>query len=304
MSETELNLPPRFIRATLDLFDDSGARWLKRFPALVKELEERWEMQVQAPFNLSYNYVAPVTLNTGGEAVLKLWHPNPELSSEIVALEHYAGRGIVRLLRSDLKRSAMLLERLRPGVPLAEVEDDDEATRIIAEVMRQLWIPAPEDPQGVFRTVKKWSLGFRRLRKTFDGATGPFPAPLVEQAERLYTDLIASSAPPALLHGDLHHWNILSAERAPWLALDPKGLIGEPAYEIGAMTRNKWVSGGPAELRAQVERRLAIFEEMLGFDRQRMRGWCMAQAVLSAWWSYEDHHEVAQAMLEFAQAVV
>lgn len=304
MPETELILPPRFIRATLDLFDDSGARWLKRFPALVKELEERWEMQVQAPFNLSYNYVAPVTLNTGGEAVLKLWHPNPELSSEIVALEHYAGRGIVRLLRSDLKRSAMLLERLRPGVPLAEVEDDDEATRIIAEVMRQLWIPAPEDPQGVFRTVKKWALGFRRLRKTFDGATGPFPAPLVEQAERLYTDLIASSAPPALLHGDLHHWNILSAERAPWLALDPKGLIGEPAYEIGAMTRNKWVSGGPAELRAQVERRLAIFEEMLGFDRQRMRGWCMAQAVLSAWWSYEDHHEVAQAMLEFAQAVV
>lgn len=303
MPETELIIPPRFTRATLDLFDESGAAWLKRFPALVHELEERWEMRVQAPFNLTYNYVAPVTLNGGGEAVLKLWHPNPELRSEMAALKHYAGRGIARVLRSDTKRSAMLIERLHPGAPLVEMEDDDEATRVIAGVMRQLWIPAPEDPRGIFPTVKKWSLGFRRLRSTFDGTTGLFPAPLVEQAERLFADLQASSAPPALLHGDLHHGNILSADRAPWLAIDPKGLIGEPAYEIGAMTRNKWVSNDPTALRAQFERRLAIFEEMLGFDRQRMRGWCMAQAVLSAWWTYEDHHELAQPMLAFAQAI-
>jgi streptomycin 6-kinase len=113
---------------------------------------------------------------------------------------------------------------------------------------------------------------------------------MVERAEAIFADLLASSGAPMLLHGDLHHQNILAAERAPWLAIDPKGLIGEAEYEVGALIRNPM----PRLLAlpdptATLARRFDILTEALGFDRQRMVAWSYAQAVLSAWWTIEDH---------------
>jgi streptomycin 6-kinase len=179
----------------------------------------------------------------------------------------------------------LLLERLKPGVMLSTVPDDESATAIDAQVMRQLWRPAPVEHN--FPTVARWAKGLERLRAEFKGGTGPFPAKLVEQAERLFVELIDTMGQPVLLHGDLHHFNILSAQREPWLAIDPKGLVGEPAYEIGALLRNP-----TRELimdRQVQARRVDLLASELGVDRQRILGWSMAQAVLSAWWSYEDH---------------
>src|SRR5207245_1532988 len=117
------------------------------------------------------------------------------------------------------------------------------------------------------------------------------PADLVEEAERLFAELIPSMAePPVLLHGDLHHENIVSAERQPWLALDPKGLVGEPAYEVGALLRNQLPEPlDVPETSRILARRIDQLSEELGFERSRLRDWGLAQAVLSAWWSYEDH---------------
>ncbi len=286
-----------------DLYGAAGDEWLADLPRRLGDLAQRWEIEIQPPFALSYNYVAPARRADGSEAVLKVGYPGPELFSELGALAAFDGHGINRLLASDPAQGAMLLERLRPGIPLAELADDAAATRIAGQVMRQLWVPAPEKAE-VFPTTTKWGLGFQRLRRTFDGGCGPFPQDLVSHAERLFADLLASSAPAVLLHGDLHHWNILSAERAPWLALDPKGVLGEPCYEIGALMRNRWPENASAiELQRQVDRRLGILHEVLGFERQRMLAWTMAQAVLSAWWSYEDHRRVEQPMLDFAHAV-
>ncbi len=96
-------------------------------------------------------------------------------------------------------------------------------------------------------------------------------------------------AEPVLLHGDLHHENILAAEREPWLAIDPKGLVGEPAYEVGAWLRNPMPQlldmPQPGRILA---RRINQLAEELGFDRARLRDWGLAQAMLSAWWSMED----------------
>ena len=164
---------------------------------------------------------------------------------------------------------------------MAELADDDEATRIATRVMRALWRPVPVEHS--FPTVARWAAGLQRLRTRFNGTTGPLPQKLVETAEALFAELLTSMDSPVVLHGDLHHWNILSAEREPWLALDPKGLVGEPAYEVGAWLRNQWV--GPA----RSARRIAIMAEELSVDRQRLVGWGVAQAVLSAWWSIEDH---------------
>jgi streptomycin 6-kinase len=118
----------------------------------------------------------------------------------------------------------------------------------------------------------------------------PLSPRLVKAAETLFAELIGSMAEPVLLHGDLHHWNILAAERQPWLALDPKGLAGEPAYEVGALLRNPLPqlldAPQPGSLLA---RRVDQLAEALGFDRARLLDCGLAQAVLSAWWTYEDH---------------
>jgi streptomycin 6-kinase len=128
-----------------------------------------------------------------------------------------------------------------------------------------------------------------RLRAAFEGGTGPFPVRLVEQAETNFRDLTNSSSSPALLHADLHHWNILSAQRQPWLAIDPKGLIGEPKYETGAWLRNpfpdllRW-----SNAREIIRRRANQFAVALNFDRERIYAWGVYQAVLAAWWSFES----------------
>ena len=90
-------------------------------------------------------------------------------------------------------------------------------------------------PEHRFHDVWEWMRGLERLRSAFDGGTGPFPAPLVERAE---AHLGNPSGQNLVLHGDLHHYNILSAEREPWLAIDPKGIVGEPEYEAAAFLRN------------------------------------------------------------------
>jgi streptomycin 6-kinase len=281
-----MTLPAHFIRTQLELYGEAGQAWLDHLPTLLNECAQRWSLTLLPPFtNLSYNYAAPAIGADGSAVVLKLGVPNKELNTELEALRLYAGRGICRLLAADQEQGILLLERLRPGVMLSTVPDDETATAIAAQVMRQLWRPAPVEHN--FPTIARWAKGLERLRAEFNGGTGPFPAKLVEQAERLFVELVDSMGEPVLLHGDLHHFNILSAQREPWLAIDPKGLVGEPAYEIGALLRNPIRE---LMLDRQVQtRRVDLLASELGVDRQRILGWSMAQAVLSAWWSYEDH---------------
>jgi streptomycin 6-kinase len=283
-------VPAKFARATVALHGDAGRLWLDGLSALVEECAARWSLRVGPPFpRLSYNYAAPAEGPGGERLVLKLGVPVRELHSEMAALRAFDGRGAVRLFDSDAARGALLLERLEPGTSLVVLceEDDGAATVEAASVMRQLWrAPIPEYD---FPTAADWGLGFARCRARFDGTTGPFPRGLFEEAESLYAELLASSAAPVLLHGDLHHGNVLAAAREPWLAIDPKGLTGEPAYEAGALLRNplpqllKW----PEPVRV-TERRIAQLSDELGLERARVRGWGLAQAALSAWWSIED----------------
>jgi streptomycin 6-kinase len=275
-------------RTTLALYGEEGAAWLASLPALLAECERRWDLAILPPFpNLSYNYVAPAVRADGVELVVKLGVPNPELRSEAAALAIYDGRGCARLLGDDAGAGVLLLERVRPGAPLTDLEDDEAATDIAAEVMRQLWRPAPAEHP--FPTIADWALALPRLREAFGGGTGPLPERLVSMAETLFAELIASMDAPVVLHGDLHHGNILAAGRAPWLAIDPKGIVGEPAYEVGALLRNPMprILSAP-QPRRLLTRRVDQLVERLGFDRQRIIAWGVAQAVLSACWSVED----------------
>ena len=293
-------IPEPFAQTIREVYGPAGAEWLARLPAFLAQCAGRWQLTFGQPFaNLSYNYVLPAGTKTGQPIVLKCGVPNPELTNEIAALTHYDGRGCVRLLEADPDLGVMLLERLRPGTPLSHLPNDDEATLIAAEVMANLWGSLPAG--HTFPTIADWGRGFHRLRQTFNGTAGPFPAHLVAQAEQLYASLTNTMSAPVLLHGDLHHDNILEADHQNWLAIDPKGLVGEPAYETGALLRNPGWLFEASQPHHILSRRVELLAKALGVDPGRIIGWGLAQAVLSGWWSYEDHGYGWQPSLTLAQ---
>jgi len=283
------NIPEGMARTTIELRGVAGAEWLRNLPTLLADCEQRWSLTIGPPFpNLSYNYAAQAVRQDGTSVVVKAGFPDREFKTEAEALRLYAGRGAVQLLDADVERGILLLEHITPGTLLSTVQDDEEATSIAAQIMQQLWRPVGKDHP--FPTIADWAKGISRLRKEFGGGSGPFPARLVDQAERLFEELLSSMREPVLLHGDLHHFNILAASRQHWLAIDPKGVVGEPEYDVGALLRNPSpeIATRPG-LRQVLARRIDQLAEELGFDKTRLRDWSLAQAVLSAWWSYEDH---------------
>jgi streptomycin 6-kinase len=303
LTESTPPIPDAFARTTRHIHGTAGEEWLQRLPGLLRDCAERWSLIVGPPFEpLTYNYVAPAELADGTEAVLKAGVSGPEILREIEALRACAGEGTVRLLAADRAQGVFLLERVTPGRPLSEVKEEEKAVSIACSVMRRMWRPVP--PDGPFLSVAEWAAGLQRLRDRFDGGTGLLPVVLVERAEGLFADLLSSMDEPVLLHGDLHHYNILASGREDWLAIDPKGVTGEPAYEIGPFLYNPHGIGQRPSLRELLARRIDQFSAELGIDRRRLQAWGFAQAVLSAWWILEDYGRGWEGAIAVAEALV
>ena len=219
----------------------------------------------------------------GQRLVLKVVKtPNDEWHAGAV-LAAFGGHGMVRVIEHT--EGAMLLERAEPATSLVELvrhDRDDDATAILADVIAAM---SPRSPPLTSPTVSDWARGFARHRAT--GST-QIPSALLEKAERTYVELSTSQRNPRLLHGDLQHYNVLLDQERGWVAIDPKGVVGEIEYEIGAAMRN------PCELpdvftnRRIIDARLERFCTVLRLDRDRALRWSFAQAVLSAVWSVED----------------
>ena len=222
-------------------------------------------------------------LSNGRRVVLKVSSLSDEMNSGTV-LEAFQGAGTVRVHKSD--HGAVLLERLDPATELVELVRsgrDDEATHILANT---IGLMANHEPPPGCPTVFDWSRGFDRYISEHSG--GSISLQLVREAESVYRNLALSQRQTMLLHGDLHHYNVLFDSTRGWISIDPKGVVGELEYELGAIIRN------PVELpdfyisRAVVERRLMQLTEALGLDYDRALRWTFAQAVLSAIWEVED----------------
>jgi len=284
-----MNLPSEFISNIEGGFGEAGRQFLANLSSSIEAASQRWGLSDVRPVpTLSYNFVA--FANRDDEQVaLKMGVPDRELKSEMATLRLFNGEGACRLIDCDEEKYWMLLERLKPGLMLLTLEDDEEATHIAAEVMQKIWRPAPEE--DVFIRLSDWFDGLKRLRATFNGGTGPFNTKLVERVERSVKDFFIENHKPVLMHGDFHHYNILSSERG-WLVIDPKGVIGPAGYEVGPFLLNPW--GDLLKLedhRRMTERRLDILHEHLSFERERIREWGLAHAILSSWWSFESHTE-------------
>ncbi len=310
----KLDLPPEFISNIQNTFREDGHAFLKSLPDLIAEASTRWGLtDVQPATTLSYNFVAfakspsPFGRGVRGEGrnvVLKMGVPNREMRSEMAALRLFNGEGACKLLDADEEKGFLLLERLTPGVMLSTLEDDEEATHIAADLMKKIWKHLPLESGSLLPSVQQqavglqsftqlsdWFDGLKKLRPMFNGGTGPLNQKLVERVERSVKDFFVENQMSVLMHGDFHHFNILSSERG-WLVIDPKGVIGPAGYEVGPFMMNPWGSfsdGINHRLTRSVKRRIDILHEHLGWERERIFEWSLAHAVLSAWWGIEDN---------------
>jgi len=303
LERNNMNLPPEFISNVQNTFREDGHAFLKALPDLIAEASARWGLtDVQPASTLSYNFVAFARRRgdvvSPHDVVLKMGVPNRELKSEMAALRLFNGEGACRLIECDEEKCWMLLERLTPGVMLSTMEDDEQATHIAAEVMKMIWksgldtwreAPLLDQQYNKFIRLTDWFDGLKRLRKKFNGGTGPLNEKLVERVESSVKEFFAENHQPVLMHGDFHHFNILSSERG-WLVIDPKGVIGPAGYEVGPLLMNPW-----GELRNGInyrlitKRQIDILHEHLGFERERILEWGLAHGILSAWWGVEDN---------------
>ena len=220
---------------------------------------------------------------TGEPVVLKVVkHPGDEWLSGAV-LSAFRGKGVVRVF--DYADGALLLERLSPGESLAGLAlsgDDTGATEILADVIGRM---SPAETVDGFPSVEDWGRGFERYKAS--AATG-IPGQLLDEARDVYFELCRSQSHVRLLHGDLHQGNVLLDSERGWLAIDPKGVIGEPEYEVGAALRNPLERPDLFLQRLAIRRRVDLFSARLDLDPGRMLAWSFAQAVLSAIWALED----------------
>jgi streptomycin 6-kinase len=181
-----VGIPEALARNVVGFQGDGGREWLEQVPGLLSRFCDQWKLKLGDPCaGMYYNYLVRAARADGTRAVLKLGVPGGPIHSEVDALQAFDGRGCVRLLESDREAGVMLLERVEPGDTPKTVEDDDEATRIAARVTARVRRSVPESHS--FATVGKWAEGLNRLRATFDGGTGPFPATMVRRAEELYS---------------------------------------------------------------------------------------------------------------------
>jgi streptomycin 6-kinase len=232
------------------------------------------------------------TLPDGGDAVLKICFPHRESEHEGDALARWNGNGAVRLLAHDRERSALLVERCRPGTPLHEL-DAHAAVDVAVALLPRLWVPAGEPFRALADEAAWWS---SYLAERWERSGRPFERTLLDAAASALEELAPTRGEQVLLHQDLHADNVLRAEREPWLVIDPKPLAGEREFSVAPLVRGPELGHG----RAQVEYRLNRLTRELGLDRERARLWTLAQTVA---WSFggdaplERHVQTARWLL-------
>jgi streptomycin 6-kinase len=287
-------------RKVVGVWGAEGAAWLAGLPVLREEVARAWELRLGEPFPLSYHWVAPATRADGTRAVLKLGVPSADhLPVEAATLECWSGAGAVRLLAYEPAWGALLLERADPGTPASALVPgrDREATEAILGVMRRLHA-APVPRKGL-PDLESQGEAFRRHLRVFPG-DHPLPRAVVGRAGRLFDELCASATERVVLHGDLHHDNVLLAEREPWLAIDPHGVVGDPGYEAGSMVYNPDPARREEELVALAPARVEQLADGMGLPVERVTAWAFVKAVLSDVWSAEDGTSTGSRALDVA----
>ena len=260
------------------------AAWLDRLPRLFADVLDEWELTRESDelWHGFCSLVAPVRTAADEPGVLKIsFDGDDESEHEALALQHWQGDGVVRLLRADPRRRTLLLERLHRR-DLHDLTDLD-ACEVVAALYPRVHRPALPQLATVTSYVARWLDDLEAQPRDL-----PIPHRMREQALSLGRDLVADPASVGrIVHGDLHYANVLAADREPWLVIDPKPMSGDPHYEPAPMLWNRWDELAD-DVRAGVRRRFHTLVDAAGLDEDRARDWVVVRMVINAHWAVED----------------
>ncbi|MFE5399621.1 aminoglycoside phosphotransferase family protein [Streptomyces sp. NPDC056568] len=292
--------PPRRLVTALGETAPDGDDWLERLPGAAERavaLRGSTVERVQVPGGRS-SLVVLVRTADGTPAVLKLAPRRARPESERAALAHWAGKGAVRLLDEEATEGVLLLERLHPDVSVRSLPEA-KALLEAAGTLRRLWV---EPPAGhAFETVAERT-GRQADAMRAGAASDAQTAPLVDAALTARGELLAAPPEQRLLHGTFRQSKVLAGDRTPWLAVGPDPVVGECAFDLARLVRDRVEDliaqpSGASTTRRRVKR----LAESLDVDQERLRGWTLFRAVESGVRARRVGREKdAELLLEFA----
>ena len=255
--------------------------WLELLPNAIREVQKKWSLVLGDPFDgneVSCSWVALVVCRDGTRAVLKIGMPHMEGEHEIQALRFWEGDPTVRLLESDESLNAMLLERCEPGTVLRHLPEPQQDV-VIAGLLRRLWrMPALPRP---FRPLSAMTAHWAN-ETIADSSRWPDTG-LVQEGLRLFEELARTSPHDVLLATDLHAGNILQAQREPWLVIDPKPFVGDPAYDA-----TQHLINCEERMRSDPVGTIRRFADLLEVDYERVRLWMFARSAAEPRDTWDD----------------
>jgi streptomycin 6-kinase len=273
---------------------DAGREFITGLPERAARFLHCWDLRLDgAAMHGVTALVLPVVRDDGTLAVLKLQLLDVESAGEPLALRLWNGDGAVRLLAHDEPTGTMLLERLNSTRMLSHVPDVHEAVLVIAHLLKHLTcLAAPPgmrrlgDIAAAMLDLTPWALA--RIPDASDRRLIADCAAAVREVVDLPGD--------RLLHWDLHYENVLASERAPWLAIDPKPLAGDPAFDLLPALDNRYDPG-------DLHWRFDAMTDVLDLDRERARAWTLGRVLQNCLWEIEDGEPLEAVQLDIGRAL-
>ncbi|MER5293144.1 aminoglycoside phosphotransferase family protein [Streptomyces pharetrae] len=289
-----IHVPEQLAASQAKFNGDEGRAFIARLPNLAEAFLERWQLRLDGPPMYGWcALVLPVLRADATPAVLKLQLLDEETEGEPVALRAWNGDGAVRLLDHDPDTGTMLLERLDPARTLSHVPDSRTAVQVIARLLAHLTaLPAP----GELRRLGDIAHGMLdRTPRVLERIPDPEARSLLADCAAAVRE-VADEPGDRLLHWDLHYDNVLAADRADWLAIDPKPLAGDPAFDLLPAIDNRF---DPAE----IHWRFDAMTDILALDRARARAWTLGRVLQNCLWEVEEGRPLEAEQLEIARTL-
>jgi streptomycin 6-kinase len=280
-----MQIPAQFKEKITNQFDNKGTKWLDNLSGVLKQCIAKWQLSnCRLVDDLSYNLVVLASSDQYGEVVLKIGVPHFHLYTEMEAINLFNSSYICQCYDLDKELGAMLLEQIRPGENLTSLNDLDQQLAVAADLIAKLTEPIPD--QHSLPSYKDWlDKAFACARK--EGKVGNKMLAVIDRAEELFAEIKNKTDSQLLLHGDLHHWNILKDEQTGWKAIDPKGVVGPACMESARFIDNQIDMVDEKEKFTHFEKMTAVFADEFNQTQEMIADCYFVLRVLSTCWLAE-----------------
>lgn len=281
-----MQIPEYFKNKMISMFGQEGQTWVEDSPQILDQCIKKWNL-TNCSFikDMSVNLVCFAESPDYGEVVLKIDGPHPEKYTEMKAMSLYKGRNMCQCYDTDMNLGALLLERIIPGCDLTVVEDTHTQLMIAAELISKLPIQVKKN-HGIPTYADKINRAFKRARK--ENIVGGKMLSFIDEAERLFSQLENGDRPKVLLHGDLHHWNILQDQNGAWKAIDPQGVIGAACMESARFMDNHINMVEEDKKSEHLDEMIRVFSTKFGETKRTIAICLFVLCVLSTCWTFEE----------------